>query len=102
MEFYSLNIYVGSTLATQNTQNKQTKKSDILALCGLVGTYRVLENVLPLSKSTHRLLDADDLVSNGLVPFDLQLHVMVVLTRDKQRQSRNIFIKDGLPKFMLT
>lgn len=67
-----------------------------------IGTYRVLENVLPLSKSTHRLLDADDLVSNGLVPFDLQLHVMVVLTRDKQRQSRNIFIKDGLPKFMLT
>lgn len=80
--------------------HKTNKKTNLTCwrFVGSVGTYRVLENALPLSKSTHRLLDEDDLVSNGLVPFDLQLHVVVVLARGKQRQSRNIFIMDGLPK----
>lgn len=36
---------------------------------------------LPLFESTHSLLDEDDLVGDGLVPLNLQLHVVVVLSR---------------------
>lgn len=35
----------------------------------------------PLFESTHSLLDEDDLVSDGFVPLNLQLHVVVVLSR---------------------
>lgn len=40
------------------------------------------EGSVPLFESAHGLLDEDDLVSDGLVPLDFQLHVVVVLSRD--------------------
>lgn len=61
------------------------------------------EKVCPLFESTHGLLDEDDLVGDRRVPLDLQLHVMVVLETETNQQinTRDIFIKTGLLKWII-
>lgn len=39
--------------------------------------------LLPVLEATDDLLDEDDLVCDGLVPLDLQQHVMVILEQDR-------------------
>lgn len=48
----------------------------------------LLDLVWPVFKAAHDLLDEDDLVGDGLVPLDLQQHVMVVLQKNSQRRQR--------------
>lgn len=63
-------------------------------LCGSSPLRSHLKHSLPLFKSTDSLLDQDDFVSNGLVPLDLQLHVVVVLMKrraeTKQQMKKDV------------
>lgn len=59
---------------------KREKEKKIPSLWHLqMRSVLVLETCLPLFKPAHSLLDEDDLVSDGRIPLNFQLHVMVVL-----------------------
>lgn len=109
-------------LNSQNTNSKETcrapevlkdtyffifhtqaiRKTNMTWLWGLCW-YKQNVLFLPLFEATHGLLDEDDLVGDRLVPLDLQLHVMVVLTTETKQQinRRNMFIKTGLPQWIM-
>ena len=44
---------------------------------------RTIMTLSPVLETSHHLLAQDDLVCDGLVPLDLQQHVMVVLIKQQ-------------------
>lgn len=89
-------LYFSTFLSVRSLFNKSKTRKSVKE--GVQNMNMFLNNnperCLPHFKSASSLLDEDDLVSDGLVPLDLQLHVMVVLKQKKPSQTGLPFNSD--------